>query len=827
MLLCGSARAQVGFTDRIGHHLDRAPSLEKLEAAADSAYSQQDYYSAIKLYQRLVKVDSSKVAYWRGLAKAAIGRGALGYIDKAYAGLLQTGKANLGDAELAMWADVRYQLGNYDGADSLYQRLEDLGAPEYREFAQKGLEKCAWARTVPEFNDHPFYTLDTAVNTLKSEFAPYLLGSDTLQYASFSFPFAKDKHRPKRDLIGIKQAILHEGGASDTSSLHELNTPTLHTANVSYNKDRTVQYFSRCEYISDGELRCDLYMRKLGKDGKWSADIKLPAPLNSAEYTETQPNVGTLPEANGGEVLFFVSDRPGAGKRDIWYAKILPDGFADPQNLRELNTAGNDVTPFFHQRTQALYFSTDGRKTLGGLDVYRARLDKNVWGAPSHLPRRVNSGANDVYYHLLPNGRKAYFASNRAGLANTSEEDCCYDIYVQEYAPPVKLVVEVFDKRTKKPLAETRATYRDFSDRNAQLDLRSDSNAVSNIYRYDLEYDHNYKVLVEKPGYTSDSCAATTVGLTDSATIYRKVYLTRGICYFAYVVDGYTNKPLDSVTFNFVEIPNIRRVEYFSGNTNMYADTLNYDSRYKISAFKEGYSADSLEFSTATRLLPKDPFQCRIDTLRLFKFLPITLYFDNDHPNPRTRSTKTDVRYQDTYFPNGYVSKNDTFPGYISRKEVFLEKYLAGSKPANRVKDSLEVVDFFDNKVKRGWDDLMRFSEALYPILQRGDTVRIILRGFASPLANSDYNKMLTARRVECVHNHFRKFDEFVQRPSSEGFYQFYGNQLFITELPLGELPGGNDKPSDRRNSVFSVEASEKRKLEILGAIVKRKDSNQ
>jgi hypothetical protein len=57
-------------------------------------------------------------------------------------------------------------------------------------------------------------------------------------------------------------------------------------------------------------------------------------------------------------VLYFVSDRSGKGGLDIFYAKANNDGtYGVPQNAGpEVNTAGNDITPFYDAKNKTLYF---------------------------------------------------------------------------------------------------------------------------------------------------------------------------------------------------------------------------------------------------------------------------------------------------------------------------------------------------------------------------------------------------------------------------------------------------------------------------------------
>ena len=107
----------------------------------------------------------------------------------------------------------------------------------------------------------------------------------------------------------------------------------------------------------------------------------------------------------------------------------------------------------------------------------------------------------------------------------------------------------------------------------------------------------------------------------------------------------------------------------------------------------------------------------------------------------------------------------------------------------------------------------MRFLDYITGQLQDGYAFDISLRGFASPRADTRYNLALSQRRVVSVQNEIKAYNNGVLVP-------FINNgQLKITELSFGEsLAPDNvsDVLYDRRNSIFSPEASKERRVEIV-----------
>ncbi len=180
----------------------------------------------------------------------------------------------------------------------------------------------------------------------------------------------------------------------------------------------------------------------------------------------------------------------------------------------------------------------------------------------------------------------------------------------------------------------------------------------------------------------------------------------------------------------------------------------------------------------------------------LERMLPVTLYFHNDEPDSNTVARTTRQNYERHYL------------WYYSMKEEYITKYSKGV-----LDDSYQVNDFFEYKVRQGYDDLYIFSEKLLKVLMEGYKVKVSVKGFTSPRAPTSYNYALAHRRIMSAKNFFNEFRDGV-------FKQFVQSGRFqFVDTPFGETtaPAGiSDVYSDRRNSIYSVEASQERRIEIM-----------
>ncbi|MEY3236574.1 MAG: hypothetical protein RI883_675 [Bacteroidota bacterium] len=189
----------------------------------------------------------------------------------------------------------------------------------------------------------------------------------------------------------------------------------------------------------------------------------------------------------------------------------------------------------------------------------------------------------------------------------------------------------------------------------------------------------------------------------------------------------------------------------------------------------------------------------------LNKRLPVTLYFHNDCPDPKSRDTLTQVNYI-----NGYGE----YRAMLDKYQVEYSSGLSGEK-SEEAKEDIE--SFFIEYVDQGVKDLYLFRDLLLEELQKGSKINITVKGFASPLAKTDYNVSLTKRRISSLVNYLMAYDNGVFRPYLMNKAPNGGKVLF-NQVPFGEYTANkltSDNFHDQKNSVYSRAAAIERKIEI------------
>lgn len=89
-------------------------------------------------------------------------------------------------------------------------------------------------------------------------------------------------------------------------------------------------------------------------------------------------------------------------------------------NLEELNSPGNEITPFF-ANDSLIFFASDGLGGPGGYDIYYSEKIDEMWQNPLPLIG-VNSEYNESDFIMISNNRGVFASDRRGGAGN-------YDLY--------------------------------------------------------------------------------------------------------------------------------------------------------------------------------------------------------------------------------------------------------------------------------------------------------------------------------------------------------------------------------------------------------------
>lgn len=281
-----------------------------------------------------------------------------------------------------------------------------------------------------------------------------------------------------------------------------------HEGPATFSEDGQTVYFTRSNYFKrklavneQRENNLKIFKATL-VNGKWTNLEELP--FNSDDYSVGHPAL--TPCCN---TLYFISDMPGGfGGTDIYRVDILDGEWSEPENLgSEVNTSGNEMFPYYDE-DGTLYFSSDARNTMGGLDVFMTFYTGERWATPENLNYPINSTKDDFGFSFNPESNTGFVSSSR------TETDKIYE--VNKFAPTFHLIGFTHVKDEKTPIE---GVIVEITDKESGEIITAVSDIEGN-FTIKLEHEKEYELLCTKFGCFSRTDFISTKELKYSEDFY-------------------------------------------------------------------------------------------------------------------------------------------------------------------------------------------------------------------------------------------------------------------------------------------------------------------
>lgn len=350
------------------------------------------------------------------------------------------------DIVMLRLADCYRSIGRFDDATEIYKAYYDRHKTDRR--ASTGMASVAMAEGMwPELSKikeeaekadsgyvvKPF----REINSKYSDFCPVYVG-EGFDVVYFSSMRMEKKKRRANKITGQGGSCLYMSkvdGRGKWTVPQPLGEPFGGSGNddgaASVSSDGRTMVFTRCPVNNqDGSPVHAYEVRREG--GRWSSPQRI---LPGSDSTLMVAHPALSPD---GQTLYFASDceKGSFGGLDLWKSLRNVDGSWGPaQNLGPMiNTAGDEVFPSVRQ-DGSLYFSSNGRKGFGGLDIYKAVTDDDGRVQVTNLGLPINSAGDDFGITFVGLAEEGLFSSNRG---NSKGYDDIYSFYL----PPVILTIE-------------------------------------------------------------------------------------------------------------------------------------------------------------------------------------------------------------------------------------------------------------------------------------------------------------------------------------------------------------------------------------------------
>ncbi len=364
------------------------------------------------------------------------------------------------------------------------------------------------------------------VNTAYTELSPYPLGDTALLFASMNSNQLVEVENSQREDYVSRFKVAHKFeeekfGVVDTFQWPlefndgAYNDKRYHVGNGSYSPGGDMFFFTKCIEDKDEplEMNCRIFVSHF-EDAKWSKPEELGYGINDKNSSSTHPQMAKV---GRNMVLFFSSDRElqSRGGYDIWYSVYdeRQKRYRRPQNAgKQINTSGNEITPYYDEEQGKLYFSSDGWVGLGGYDIYSAEGGPSRYENLRNMGYPINTSADEMYYINDPVGKPdAYLVSNRIGSIPLTNPTCCDDIWRIQYEPTLIVKGKVLNQKNNKQVSEVVVKMV-----NDDGDVKT-YNSENGEFEFNLLRSHTYTFSADKQNfYSSSSGSISTMGVKRS-----------------------------------------------------------------------------------------------------------------------------------------------------------------------------------------------------------------------------------------------------------------------------------------------------------------------
>lgn len=388
-------------------------SAESNMKKGDKFYAIGEYFEAGAEYRKAYMRTKPKDRAKRGerAYKAADCYRRINYTSRAMGSYQNAIRYNYPDSIAFFYlAEMQRKNGDYKKAAQNYEIFLQY-QPDHV-LAQNGLQGCNLAPIWKKHATRYSVKKEPLLNGRRSDYCPMLAGDDMdILYLTSTRPQATGN-----ELSGITGVKPGDFFATRKDDKGKWQTPEWIESEINseydegacaFSPDGQTMYFTRCTYDPEYPRYAQIYTSKRS-DANWGTPELLEITkdtLSSFAHPTVSPD---------GQWLYFVSDMPGGvGGLDIWRVRLDEHGLGGVDNLGEpINTPGNEMFPSFRPNGE-LYFSSDGHIGMGGLDLFKAEQDSTGTWSVENLKAPMNSQGDDFGMTFEGLHNRGFFCTNR------------------------------------------------------------------------------------------------------------------------------------------------------------------------------------------------------------------------------------------------------------------------------------------------------------------------------------------------------------------------------------------------------------------------------
>lgn len=553
------------------------------EKIADKRFDNLEYASASEIYEELSQSKHPKIKYYVRAGECNLNAGdynkAQLFYDKAYSNTGMT------DHDLYNYYQVLKYNANYTKASEVFSKINDNQYKLIRDNLAR--KKLAIEELKKDSSNYTLKRLD--INSDENDFCPYVVSNEMYFLSSRRNTSVAGRKYGWDDsyYLDVYKGYIEGESVKNEHSVKEGLKTKVHEGPLCFTKDGNTQFVTRNNYFhkkmkksSDKKVNLKIFIRK--KEGeKWADWTEFP--FNSDEYSCGHPAV-----SSDGTTLYFVSDMPGTlGLTDVFVSTFENGAWSKPANLgQSVNSEGREMFPSLFE-DEVLFYSSDGKVGLGGLDVfYTVPGSGDSYFESQNLGYPINSNFDDF----------GFFAkTNMTGYISTNRGKTKDDIYSFVSKRPIissaiNLIVK--DKESKEIIPNADVALIDETGKPAYQGKANENGEI----KFNVIPGKSYKVKTTKEGYKESVGLIKEDELAKLANSKKEVLVEKKIIgLLGLIADADDLSPIEKVTVTITDAFNPKNVLKFTTDKegdfrHIYKDKkVGEDLSYIVKMEKDGY----------------------------------------------------------------------------------------------------------------------------------------------------------------------------------------------------------------------------------------------
>ncbi len=455
------------------------------EKIADKRFTNLEFASASEMYEELANSKRPKTKFYvrAGESNFMVGdyKKAQLYYDKAFTNTGMT------DYDLYNYYQVLKYNSSYTKANEVFSKINDN---QYKLIRDNISKKKLTIEALKK--DSSNYTLNKLeINSEENDFSPYILNNEMYFLSSRrNTSLSSNKYGWDNSYyLDVYKAYIDGTVVKSPHAASEKLKTKYHEGPLCFTKDGNTEFITRNNAVKkkdkNNRVNLKIFIRKKEGD-KWGEFTEFTH--NSDEYTCEHPAV-----SSDGKTLYFVSDMPGTlGSLDIWVSNFENNTWTKPQNLgQSVNSEGREAFPQLFE-DEVLFYSSDGKVGLGGLDVFYTVPGEDSYFEAQNLGYPVNTASDDFGF-FAKTTTTGYLSSNR----DNKTKDDIYSFISKKPIISNAIQFVALDKLSKEILPNANVALIDETGKPAYEGKTNEKGEI----KFNVIPGKGYKVKTTKEGY--------------------------------------------------------------------------------------------------------------------------------------------------------------------------------------------------------------------------------------------------------------------------------------------------------------------------------------